>query len=410
MAADHLLTVNAGSSSLKFAVFEPAADDRDPRRLLSGTVDRIGTGGATLTATDRDGDQVADQTFAARDHGGAAERLLDWLTREDAILADRPPRLVAHRIVHGGIGRQRHQRITADLLDRLHRAQTLDREHLPREIQLVEACRERFPDRPHVACLDTVFHRDLPRRARLLPIPRRFLDRGIRRLGFHGLSYAYLLDELVRQGGDAAGQGRVILAHLGSGASLAAVRAGRPVETTMGFTPTSGLVMSSRPGDLDPGLLVHVMRSESLSADLLDRFVSRECGLAGMSQVSGDMRELLAARDRGDERAAEAVELFCYRARTWVGALAVALGGLDTLVFAGGIGEHSPAVRREICRDLGFLGVSVDDERNGAAAPVISAEDARVTVRVIPTDEEVMMARIATRVLAGEGQGREARG
>jgi acetate kinase len=390
-----LLTVNAGSSSIKFAVFDHGGGQKGPRRILTGEIDRIGTDRAELTAKRPDGEDPGKLSVDGSDHGHAARQLLDWLGEQDELEPNGAVAAVAHRVVHGGLESPRHQRITPELLERLRAAQTLDLDHLPREIQLIEVCQDRFPDLPHVACFDTVFHRDLPARAQLLPIPREFLDRGVRRLGFHGLSYAYLLEELARLAGDQAARGRVVLAHLGSGASMAAVRDGRPVETTMGLTPTSGLVMSSRPGDLDPGLLVYLMRTESMTPDQLDRLVSTGCGLAGMSRTGGDMRELLAARREGDRHAAEAIELFCYRARTWLGALAAALGGLDTLVFAGGIGEKAAPIRGEICEDLDHLGLVIDRDRNEAHAPVISEADSRVTVRVIATDEEAMMARIA---------------
>jgi acetate kinase len=242
-----------------------------------------------------------------------------------------------------------------------------------------------------VACFDTDFHRDLPRVASLLPIPRRYDEAGVRRLGFHGLSYAYLMEEL-RRIADSAADGRVILAHLGSGASMAAVCGGKSADTTMGFTPTAGLVMASRPGDLDPGLLVYLMRAEKLSPAQMDDLLTRRCGLIGVSDGVADMRDLLARRG-SDVKCAEAVALFCYQAKKWLGAYAAALGGLDTLVFSGGIGENCPEVRGEICGGLDFLGLRLDPRRNAAGADVISADNARVTVRVIRTDEEIMIAK-----------------
>ena len=245
-----------------------------------------------------------------------------------------------------------------------------------------------------MACFDTAFHHDLPRVAQIIAIPRRYEAAGVRRYGFHGLSYAYLMEELARVAGPEAARGRVILAHLGSGASLAAVRDGRCIETTMGLTPTSGLVMGTRCGDIDPGLVRFLMRAEGLTIDQFHDLVNHESGLLGVSETSADLRDLLARQD-DDVRAAEAVELFCYRAKTWLGALAAALGGLDTLVFAGGIGENSPEARRRICDGLEFLGIALDERRNAANAPIISTEDGRVAVRVIPTDEESLIARAA---------------
>jgi acetate kinase len=277
----------------------------------------------------------------------------------------------------------------------LRRTQSLDLAHLPREIALIEAFRDRFPAATQVACFDTAFTRALPQIAQLLPVPLRYFEAGIRRLGFHGLSYTYLVEELRRITG-AAAEGRLILAHLGSGASLAALNHGVPVESSMAFTPTSGLTMSTRSGDLDPGLLVYIMRTENLTAEQMDKFVNHDCGLAGVSESTGDMRELIA-RFSTDPKARQAFDLFCYGAKKWIGAYAAVLGGLDTLVFSGGIGEHSPEVRLQICDGLEFLGIEIDRARNAgctAHADIISAPGSRVLVRVIPTDEELMIVRI----------------
>jgi acetate kinase len=249
-----------------------------------------------------------------------------------------------------------------------------------------------------VACFDTAFHHDLPRVARLLPIPRRYYAKGVRRYGFHGLSYESLMGELSRLAGEPAARGRVILAHLGNGASLAAVRGGRPVDTSMSFTPTAGIPMGTRSGDLDPGLLSYLMRVEGLDAKRIDEMVNRQSGLIGVSQTSSDMRDLLQ-REGQDFRAAEAIALFCYQVKKWVGAFAATLGGIDTLVFAGGIGEHAPAVRERICEGLGFLGIELDEERNAANDGVISQAAGRVTVRVIHADEELMLAQAVCRLL-----------
>jgi acetate kinase len=238
----------------------------------------------------------------------------------------------------------------------------------------------------------------MPRVASLLPIPRRYEAAGVRRYGFHGLSYEFLMEELARFGDPAATKGRVILAHLGSGASLAAVRDGKSIDTSMGFTPTSGLVMSSRSGDLDPGLVSYLARTEQMSASQFAEMVNQASGLLGVSEISSDLRDLLA-RESDDVRAAEAVALFCYQAKKWIGSFAAALGGLDTLVFAGGIGENSPLIRSRICDQLGFLGVELGEERNTKSAPLISTDGGRVAVRVIRTDEEIMIARSVARVL-----------
>jgi acetate kinase len=233
----------------------------------------------------------------------------------------------------------------------------------------------------------------------MLPLPRRWRAAGVERYGFHGLSYQFLMEELRRLGDPAASHGRVILAHLGSGASLAAVQDGRSLDTSMGFTPTGGLLMGTRSGDLDPGVTFYLARTAQLSATQLQRLLNHESGLLGVSQISADMRELLA-RESADERAAEAIALFCYTAKKWLGSYAAALGGLDTLVFAGGIGESAPRIRERICSGLGFLGIRVDDTRNHANEPVISTEGSPVRVRVIHTDEELMIARSVSRLHA----------
>jgi acetate kinase len=280
----------------------------------------------------------------------------------------------------------------------LRRITPYDPEHLPLEIELMEAFRKRHPALPQVACFDTAFHRTMPRVASLLPIPRRYEAAGVRRYGFHGLSYEFLVEELTRLGDPAATKGRVILAHLGNGASVAAVRDGKSIDTSMGFTPTAGLVMGSRSGDLDPGLVSYMASTEQMSAKQFQNMVNHESGLLGVSETSSDMRDLLE-HETQDIRAAEAVALFCYQAKKWIGAYAAALGGLDTLVFAGGIGENAPPVRARICEGLGFLGIELDETRNAATEAVISADAGRVTVRVIPTDEELMIARSVCRIL-----------
>ena len=305
---------------------------------------------------------------------------------------------VGHRVVHGGPKYSKPQQVTAEMVEELHRFSPFDPEHLPLEIELIEAFRQRHPGLPQVACFDTAFHRTMPRVATLLPIPRRYEAQGVRRYGFHGLSYEFLMAELAHLADPAATKGRVILAHLGNGASLAAVRDGKSIDTSMGFTPTAGLVMSSRSGDLDPGLVSYLARTEQMSAAQFQKMVNHESGLLGVSETSSDMRDLLE-RETQDVRAAEAVALFCYQAKKWIGAFAAALGGLDTLVFAGGIGENAPPVRERICDGLGFLGIELDRERNAKNAPLVSSDTVRVKVRVIRTDEELMIARSVAHLL-----------
>jgi acetate kinase len=387
-----VLTINGGSSSIKFALYAPG---EPARQLLGGVLERIGLGDAVLREKGVAGQPPESQPVAAPDPAAAAGQLIGWLERRAGLGA---VGAVGHRVVHGGPNYTASQRVTPELVNELKRLSPLDPAHLPGEIALIEAFAQHRPGLPQVACFDTAFHHDLPRDARLLPIPRRYEATGVRRYGFHGLSYTFLLEELARIAGSEAANGRVVLAHLGAGASLAAVRGGKCIDTTMAFTPTAGLVMGTRSGDLDPGLLVYLMRNERLTVDQIDDLVNRRSGLLGVSEVSPDMRDLLA-RQASDPRAAEAVALFCYQAKKWLGAFAAALGGLDTLVFSGGIGENAPEVRARMCAGLGFLGVRLEDARNTAGAAVISADGSPVTVRVIRTDEEAVIVREVRRIL-----------
>jgi acetate kinase len=384
-----ILTVNGGSSSVKFALY---AAVEPLKRGLYGTVDRIGLSGTNLTFHEANGKPKASRDLAAVDHKSAANSLLDWLETHPDFAS---VKAVGHRVVHG-MKHTEPEIVTPELLAELHRISPYDPDHLPREIELIEAFRQRHPKLPQVACFDTAFHQTMPRVAKLLPIPRRFDAKGIQRYGFHGLSYAYLMEELARLGDPAATKGRVILAHLGNGASLAAVRDGKSMDTSMGFTPTAGLVMSTRSGDLDPGLAPYLARTEKMTTQQFYKMVNHESGLLGVSETSSDMRDLLD-HEKGDVRAAEAVALFCYQAKKWIGSFAAVLGGLDTLVFAGGIGENAAFVRSRICEGLNFLGIELDESRNAQAAPAISVTGGRVTVRVIRTDEELMIARSVLR-------------
>jgi acetate kinase len=363
----HILTINAGSSSVRFAIFLSGGR---PARLLDGKMERIGAEGVAAIA-DRLAEKLKTQAHRAA------------------------PDAIGHRVVHGMLHNQ-PERVSATLLTELRRIASLDPEHLPREIELIEAMQRHYPDVPQVACFDTAFHRGMPPEATLLPIPRRYAAKGVQRYGFHGLSYTFLMQELLRLGDRAASRGRVILAHLGSGASLAAVLDGRCVDTSMGFTPAAGLVMGTRSGDLDPGLASYLMRSDSMSAAQFQTLVNEESGLLGLSETSSDVRDLLE-RETTDGRAREAIAIFCYQAKKWIGAYTAALGGLDTLVFAGGIGENAAVVRRRICDGLQCLGVELDDSLNDQHAGFIST--GRVAVRVIRTDEESVIAKLTAQCL-----------
>jgi acetate kinase len=387
----YVLAVNAGSSSIKFALYnlEPLV------RRLRGKIERIGLSGTTLTVTgDSTSTRADSRPVDAHDHSGAASALIDWLDEAGFLSV---VKAVGHRVVHGGSRYSAPARIDDKLVRALRGISAYSPEHLPSEIDLIKRFRQRFRNVPQVACFDTAFHRDMPRVAKLLPIPRRYGAKGIERYGFHGLSFAYLMEEL----GDldpAATKSRVILAHLGNGASLAAVSRGKSIDTSMGFTPTAGVVMSTRTGDLDPGLIYYLARTERMTAVQFQKMVNDESGLLGVSEISSDLRDLLA-QEAGDVRAAEAVALFCYQVKKWIGSFAAALGGLDTLVFAGGIGENAPVIRARICTGLGFLGIELNEKRNAKNASLISQGAGRVKVRVIRTDEELMIARSVTRVL-----------
>ena len=387
-----VLTINGGSSSIKFAIY---AVGNPPQRVLSGHLDRIGSLGTTLTFTEPVTAQPSRCPVVGADMDSAVNFLIDWLEKQPLFAG---VKAIGHRVVHG-MAHTEPERIAPPLLDELRRISAYDPDHLPGEIRLIEAFQTRHPTLPQIACFDTAFHRTMPRVAQLLPIPRRFDAKGVRRYGFHGLSYAYLLEELSRVAEKKTAKGRVILAHLGSGASLAAVRNGKSVDTSMGFTPTGGLPMGTRPGDLDPGVAWYLMQSEQLSPQQFSHLINHESGLLGVSETSSDMQDLLA-KQTVDSRAAEALELFCYQTKKWIGAFAAVLDGLETLVFSGGIGEHAPAIRSRICAGLTFLGIALDENRNQADAGIISTDASRVTVRVIPTDEERMIAQSVCRLLA----------
>jgi len=388
-----ILAINAGSSSIKCALFEAKPQ---LLRLMEGQVERIGLPGTRLSMTDGMSGRTEQVAIQGADHAACVGPLMDWIEQRVG-----PAALgaVGHRIVHGGMKYSRPEPVTPAVMAELRRISPYDPEHMPAEIGLVEVFSRRYPRVPQIACFDTAFHRDMPRVARLLAIPRRYDKMGIQRYGFHGLSYAFLMKELAGIGRQGEAEGRVILAHLGNGASMTAVRGGKSLETTMGFTPTSGLPMSRRSGDLDPGLTSYLTRTEGLTVEQFHKMVNSESGLLGLSESSADIRDLLAI-EAHDQRAAEAVALFCYQAKKAIGALAAALGGVDTLVFSAGIGEHSPVVRARICEGLGFLGITIDDRRNEINDAVISAGGGRVTVRVIHTDEEREIAQSVLPLLA----------
>ena len=391
-AKPSILTINGGSSSIKFSLFEAGGS---LRRMLDGRIEGIGLPQGNFAVKSSIQTDSFSRPVAAPDHTAAVAILMDWAQEQ---IARGALAAVGHRVVHGGPKYWEPQRITLAMTEELHQLSPFDPDHLPEEILLTEAFHRRFPALPQIACFDTAFHHDMPRVARLLPIPRRYDARGVRRYGFHGLSCAYLMEELTRVAGAEAARGRVILAHLGNGASVTAVRGGQSMDTSMSFTPTAGLPMSTRSGDLDPGLSWYLARAEQVTARQFHHIINHESGLLGVSETSSDMRELLS-REKQDARAAEAVAMFCYQAKKWICSMAGTLEGLNTLIFAGGIGENAPEVRARICRGLEFIGIKLDETKNDSGAPVISCEGSPATARVMRTDEELIIARTVCRVL-----------
>jgi acetate kinase len=385
-----ILAVNTGSSSLKAALYQDAGTG-DVQ--LRASMERIGEPHPAFRLTDGGGQTLLERSDGLATHGAAMIALLDWLTERP----DMAPDAVGHRVVHGGRRYREPVLVEPEVLAHLYELTSLDPDHLPRAVDVIGRTTERLPGVPQVACFDTAFHRTMPRRARITSLPRELAQEGIVRYGFHGLSYEYIVSEL-RRSHPGLAAGRVVIAHLGSGASMVAVRDGNSLDTTMGFTPTGGLVMGTRSGDLDPGTIVQLLRLQGLDADQLDDVVNRRAGLLGVSGRSADMRELLSAAD-SDEDAAAAVELFCYQAGKFLAAMMVASGGAETIVFTGGIGERSAVIRRRICDLVTFLGARLDVERNDAAETVISEAGSPIVMLVIPTNEELVVARHTQRLV-----------
>jgi acetate kinase len=376
-----VLIINSGSSSLKFSLFETEPE----RLLLAGAVDRIGLSGGSFRVR---GGTAEHGDFP--DHAAAMDRLFAFLREGQAPHPD----IVGHRLVYGGRDYTQPHAVTPDLLAALRALLPFAPEHLPHELAAMEAIRRTLPGLKQYACFDTAFHCTRPEIAKQVPVPRKLWQEGVVRYGFHGLSYAYIMQELAREAGEETAAGRIVIAHLGNGASMAAVQSGQPVDTTMGFTPAGGLMMGTRSGDLDPGVLLYLQEQKGLSPAAVRDIVNRESGLRGVSGTSSDMQDLLAKAGT-DTRAAEAIALYCYQAKKFLGAMTAVLGGLDTLIFTAGIGENAAPVRARICAGMEYLGILVDSMRNDNNEAIISSDKSTVTVRVMKTDEDLMIARQA---------------
>lgn len=386
----NILVVNSGSSSIKVAVFR-AGETLD--RTLEAKFQRVGLPDGQLTWKETSGRSEA-RALVLPNHAACVPHLIELLeSRKETVKA------IGHRVVHGGPRYVQPQLVSDEMLSELRRLSPFVPDHLPGGLLLIEAMRREYSNVPQIACFDTAFHHEMPRLAKLLPLPRRFDAKGIQRYGFHGLSYAYLMEQLATLDGVEKANGRVILAHLGNGASMAGVYEGKCRDTTMGFTPTAGLIMSTRPGDLDPGLFTYLARVEGMSADEFNRMINGESGLMGISETSSDMRDL-CAREATDPRAAEAVGAFCYHARKAIGALTAVLGGLNTVVFSGGIGENAAPIRQRICAGLEYLGIELDSARNEANEAILSKPGSRVAVRMIRTNEERYIAEKVRKLLS----------
>jgi acetate kinase len=381
-----ILTINSGSSSVKIGLYEM---DETERLILSGSLERIGLRAGIYRIYDSNDQPLIDEHINLPDHETALKQLFTWLEKHE-----RGQKLdaVGHRVVHGGPKYYQPQHITPELITELKELVYLAPDHLPHEIKAIQAISRNYPHLAQVACFDTAFHRHMPKLAQVVALPRRYQHEGLARYGFHGLSYEYILQELRKEAGDEVANGRLIIAHLGNGASMAAIHHGHSMDTTMGFTPAGGLIMGTRSGDLDPGILIYLLEEKGLHPSGLNQLVNQEAGLLGVSGISSDMKDLLKAEEN-EAHAGQAVDLFCYQASKHLGALAAVLGGLDTLIFTAGIGEHAPAVRERICHNLSFLGIAIDAQRNNSNAAIISPDNSPVIVRVMRTDEDLMIAR-----------------
>ncbi len=384
----YIVTVNAGSSSVKIALF-----DGSGHLLHMAAIENIGQSATVLKQAGLD-----DKKITVKDHVAAMRYLLAWLDEQAG-----PANIsaVGHRIVHGADIFTEPTLVSDKVIKKLQTLEPLDPDHLPYALACLKETRKHFKDAPQVLCFDTAFYKDLPRTARQLALPRKYEKMGLKRYGFHGLSYQYLLKDFAKQEGSTAARGKVIMAHLGSGVSLCATKDGKPIDMTMGFTPASGVVMSTRSGDLDPGVIWFLHQKTNMGPRQFNHLVNKQSGLLGVSGRSADMLTLLNNQDT-DPNAKEAIDLFCYQIAKQIGALSTTLGGINSLIFTGGIGERSAEIRRRICHNLSFLGIYVDSNRNHRNARLISPDGAPVGVHVIHTNEEAMIANLTMKTIKEE--------
>lgn len=386
-----ILVINAGSSSVKFSLFEVGAD-ADLRAGAHGQIAGIGTA-PRIEIRDAAGGKLLEQGCEAADQEAAVAAILGWLTDHIGGAANLAG--VGHRVVHGGMGFSAPVSIDDDVLAQLDALTPLAPLHQPHNIAAIRAVAAAAPKVSQVACFDTAFHHDQPALAQRFALPQALTEKGVRRYGFHGLSYEYIVSRLPEIAPDCAG-GRLVVGHLGNGASLCAIKGGRSVATTMSFTPLDGLVMGTRSGALDPGVVLYLLQHEGMDAAAVERLLYQRSGLLGVSGISSDMRTLMASREPA---AREAVDLFVYRIGRELGSLAAALGGLDAIIFTGGIGENAAEIRAGVCRDAAWLGVALDEAANRTHGPRISPSGATASAWVVPTDENLMVARHTRRLL-----------
>jgi acetate kinase len=386
-----VLTINSGSSSIKFAVYRM---NRQEEMLLKGQIERIGQSNGRFTLQDKHNNKVEESGLNLISHEISFEKFFQALKKN---LGMAKIEAIGHRVLNGGKTYQQSHVITPALMEMLYALKVYDVEHLPHEIKGIELASHYYPNLEQVACFDTSFHRSMPCEAQFYGIPRKYAEEGIIRYGFHGLSYEFVLATLNKLESDCKRKQRIIIAHLGNGASMAAIRENKCIDTSMGFTPTSGLVMSTRCGDIDPGIIYFLLQNKKLSASDVFKLLNEESGLRGVSTKTGNMEDLLTLAPN-NKYAEEAIGLFCYNAKKYLGSYIAALGGLDSLVFTAGIGENAPRIRADICKDLNFFGIELDEELNWANSPIISSRASRVVVRIIPTNEELMIARHTARI------------